>query len=230
MRGSAGDRLINLRKGDIGIFRLSECASFDLRQCSLLCVVVPQAMLDAAANGRILREGQLPCKMMSKHLQSLVVSLPSKDDRQADAMATATTSLLQLCLDFTADIGHDAAANELRNAVMRHIDENLDDTNLRPASLCEKFNVSRTWMYETFSSYGGITRYIRDKRLDAAFRDLCEGSWQRIIDIAYRRGFPSERQFQRAFLARFGVQPRTVRDRRKGGSFARGKPHAPDAG
>ena len=58
----------------------------------------------------------------------------------------------------------------------------------------------------------------------AAFHDLCDERQPRVIDVAYHRGFSSERQFQRAFLARFGTTPSAVRDRRK-----QGESDAPDA-
>ena len=52
------------------------------------------------------------------------------------------------------------------------IDEHLEDPVLTPDWLAARLHVSRSLLYRTFSGYGGIHRCIRDKRLDAAFRDL----------------------------------------------------------
>src|SRR5690606_25578871 len=111
----------------------------------------------------------------------------------------ATLAVLQLCLDFAPALTKPKGIASLRRTILAFIEENLDDTELNPEFLCRKFGISRTWLYKVFAVEGGVKRVIRDKRLDAAFRDLCNDPEQRIIDVAFRHAFSSERQFQRAF-------------------------------
>lgn len=213
MRGCTAGRIVHLGKGDLCCFDLAQTTDFHLRECSLTALFVPSKSLRGKFHARPLRDSQLLCRLLSAHLDELIAA-PLARGAKGDATARASISILQLCLDFSSEPTPTEQDKDPRLTITAYIDEHLDEADLKPARLCQVFNVSRTWLYEAFSSYGGITRYIREKRLDAAFRDLCEKPRVRIIDVAYRHGFPSERQFQRAFLGRFGVQPSAVRDRR----------------
>src|SRR5690606_34135743 len=153
---------------------------------------------------------------LSRHLEQLVMSLPAPQAR-FEALVQSTLSILQLCVDFAPPARERGNDDPLRTSILAYIDANLGDPDLGPDMLACKFGISRTWLYRIFAGSGGIKRCIRDKRLDAAFRDLCESPDRRVIDVAYHRGFSTERQFQRAFLQRFGSTPSEVRDRQKGG-------------
>lgn len=222
-RGSTGGRTMELRRGDIGFFDLGHGGEFEVSSASSLSVLVPRWLLRGNLHGLVLREADLPCKMLSKHLQQLVMSLPTVPAR-FDALVQSTLSVLQLCVDFAPPPSERGTGDPLRASILAYIDANLDDPALGPDLLAEKFGISRTWLYRIFAGTGGIKRCIRDQRLDAAFRDLCASPDRRIIDVAYHRGFSTERQFQRAFLKRFGSTPSEVRDRQKSGSPANDEP------
>jgi AraC-like DNA-binding protein len=159
--------------------------------------------------------------MLTRHLEQLALSLPAAESR-IEPLAESTVSVLQLCVDFAPPASVRGSTDPLRASILAYIDANLEDASLGPDMLARKFGISRTWLYRLFAGSGGIKRCIRDKRLDAAFRDLCTSPERRIIDVAYRRGFSTERQFQRAFLQRFGSTPSEVRDRHKGAPPANG--------
>jgi AraC-like DNA-binding protein len=215
LRGTAGDQFVDMRRGDIGFFELRHAAELQSSDGSQLSLLVPSEMLQGRLHGMVLRELQLPCRMLTRHLEQVVLSLPATEGARVDALVQSTMAVLQLCLDFAPAPDPTAAVDPLRASILGYIDANLDNAELNPGMIGEAFHISRTWLYRVFAGSGGIKRCIREKRLDAAFRDLCNNPQQRIIDIAYHRGFSSERQFQRAFLARFEMTPSSVRDRRK---------------
>jgi AraC-like DNA-binding protein len=84
---------------------------------------------------------------------------------------------------------------------------------LSAAILQQRFHISRTQLYRMFASSGGVQHYIRERRVEAVHRDLREQPERNISDLAFSRGFSSERQFQRAFHARYGRTASEVRER-----------------
>lgn len=217
LRGTSGNLSLELRRGDIGFLDLGHCTTLDAGEGAQLGVLVPRCMLKGLVHGLVIRESQLACRMLTRQLERLVLSLPSLEAARADMLVESTMAVVQLCVDFSPAPDPKAGTEPLRARVLDHIEANLDDAELVPESIARDFGISRTRLYQLFLGSGGIKRCIRDKRLDAAFRDLCGQPPPKVIDVAYRRGFTSERQFQRAFLARFGTTPSAVRDRRKHG-------------
>ncbi|MGI6854426.1 helix-turn-helix domain-containing protein [Mesorhizobium sp. 1B3] len=101
----------------------------------------------------------------------------------------------------------------LRRRVLEFIDANLSQPELGPAALLRRFNVSRAHLYRMFANDGGVAKVIREKRLDAAYRELTKpgNSTRSITEIAYGCGFSGNTQFLRAFRARFGMTPTDAR-------------------
>ena len=217
LRGASGEHFVELRRGDIGFFDLSRPAEVQASESSQLSVVLPRSLLHGHVDGLVLREAHLTCRMLTRHLEQLVRSLPAVASSHVESLVQSAISVMQLCMDFAPppDTGESVAV--MRTRIMEHIESNLDDPAMTPETIAQAFHVSRTWLYKIFSGTGGVKRCIRDKRLDRSFHELCNDPQQRIIDIAYRHGFSSERQFQRAFQQRFDMTPSSVRDRRKYG-------------
>lgn len=217
LRGSSGEHFLSLRRGDIGFFDLSQAAKMQASEGSQLNLLVPRQMLQGQVQGKSLPESHLTCRLLTRHLEQLVLSLPVIDPVRVEALVQSLLVVMQLCLDFSPPPDTSASTAPMRAGILGYIDANLDDPALTPESIANAFHVSRTWLYKLFAGTGGVKRCIREKRLDAAFHELCNEPQQRIIDIAYRHGFSSERQFQRAFQLRFAMAPSAIRDRRKQG-------------
>ncbi|MCD9027852.1 AraC family transcriptional regulator [Luteimonas sp. BDR2-5] len=100
--------------------------------------------------------------------------------------------------------------------ILRCIEEHLEDPALDCDFLQRLFFVSRPTLYRMFQPLGGVSRYIRERRLVAARRRLREEPHHSITWLLYDLGFESERQFQRAFQARFGMSPASWRARCRG--------------
>ncbi|NYF22078.1 AraC-like DNA-binding protein [Xanthomonas sp. JAI131] len=91
--------------------------------------------------------------------------------------------------------------------LLAYIEENIGEPELGGEMLLAAFPLSRATLYRLFQARGGVASYIREQRLRTAHRYLqlhpqCSLTW-----LLYEMGFASERQFQRAFQARFGMSP-----------------------
>jgi AraC-like DNA-binding protein len=102
----------------------------------------------------------------------------------------------------------------LRQQLLEFIEANLYERELGPALLMQRHQVSRAHLYRIFADDGGIAKIIRDKRLDAAYREIALGAktaGKSITDVALRLGFSNSSQFARAFQRRFSMTPREAR-------------------
>lgn len=90
-------------------------------------------------------------------------------------------------------------------SIRHHIDSHLGDCELSEKAIRQRFNVSRATLYRRFQPLGEVARYIRERRLQLAHRHLYRNPACNLTWLLYEVGFASERQFERAFNARFGM-------------------------
>lgn len=103
-------------------------------------------------------------------------------------------------------------AEEARMAdILDYIDTHLGECELDERMIRLAFNLSRATLYRWFQGLGGVARYIRERRLRLAHRHLQRNPACSLTWLLYEVGFASERQFQRAFQARFGMSPASWR-------------------
>lgn len=217
LSGTLDGQPLELRQGDIAFIDLACTFELEASDGVYLGLLLPHdAVNGGARGGMVLRESHLPARMLAKHLEQLMPDAAAAGVVEAEALSRSTVSIAQLCLDF-APPAQRQNAQSLRVRILAYIDANLHEPDLGPELIARTFHISRTWLYRIFSGSGGVRTCIRDKRLDAAFRDLCEQPRRRVIDIAWHRGFASERYFQRAFAERFGLNPSDVRNRSRQG-------------
>lgn len=95
----------------------------------------------------------------------------------------------------------------LYGRIHAYIEQNLGDETLGVASLQTMFRLSRATLYVLFENEGGVVRHIRECRLRAACHYLRQHPECSLTWLLYELGFTNERQFQRAFHARFGLSP-----------------------
>lgn len=96
---------------------------------------------------------------------------------------------------------------DLQRRICAHIEANLGDECLGIASLIRVFAVSRSTLCRLFGDEGGVGSYIRLRRLERARSYLMRDPACGITWLLYELGFASDRQFQRAFHARYGISP-----------------------
>ncbi|WP_210279504.1 helix-turn-helix domain-containing protein [Rhizobium metallidurans] len=95
---------------------------------------------------------------------------------------------------------------------IRAIDAKLADPALTPDYLCKSVGVSRSRLYRIFEPAGGISNYIRRKRLLETRRALADSSnIHSIAQIAENMGFTDPSTYSRMFKREFGLSPKEVR-------------------
>ena len=96
---------------------------------------------------------------------------------------------------------------DLHRRICAYIESNLGDERLGIALLIRRFAVSRSTLCRLFGDEGGVGSYIRRRRLERARSYLMDDPACGITWLLYELGFASDRQFQRAFHARYGISP-----------------------
>jgi AraC family transcriptional regulator, positive regulator of tynA and feaB len=105
-------------------------------------------------------------------------------------------------------------ASTLRR-MQEFIEQRLDDEDMSPELVAKTHNVSVRYIGKLFEREGiSVARWIRMRRLERCRMDLedPESASRSISDIAYAHGFGNISSFNRAFRARFGFAPRSLRN------------------
>jgi AraC-like DNA-binding protein len=107
-----------------------------------------------------------------------------------------------------ASVGH----NDSFRRFCRHIEMNLGDGSLTPATLAAAHGVSVRYLHLIFAEQGtSFGRVVRQQRLAHCRRELSVPNRKNTItEIAFRWGFNDMSHFSRSFKAEFGVSPRTA--------------------
>lgn len=208
--------------GDICLLDLSQPLSACSTDYQAITVVLPrplfgsrQSVLDSL-HGAVIRGATPFGRMLNDHLRSLSAHATGFSAPEAAAAAEATAALLGAAtLGLPQDEGRAGSAElaPLLVAIRRFIEAELASTDLTAETIGRRFGVSRSALYRLFVPLGGVSGYIRQRRLARAYRDLAtgDGRFARISEVAYRWRFESPAHFTQAFRAEFGCAPRDVR-------------------
>lgn len=156
--------------------------------------------------------------LVRDHILSMGREAARLDLAQASSLVPATVQLVAACLNANEAAAGDrmweiepAGPGQLL-AARREIERRLSDPGLGPAALCASLGLSRSRLYEIFGPLGGVTTYIRERRLAAAFALLVDPAQPalHIGAVASRFQFGAS-EFSRAFRNRYGMSPRAAR-------------------
>jgi AraC-like DNA-binding protein len=206
-RGVFGGDRTEIRAGDIYLSDLAQPSELLVQgECMHINVMMHRSEAgDLPVHGRVLHGEWLPCHMLREHLLNFIEVLQHCSAASLKEMINATMELIRFCLR-TDGASNDADHfDESRERIVEYIDQHLHDGDLGALRLQQVFGVSRSQLYRQFAELGGVQHYIRNKRLQSVLRDLCNEPQLSITEIIERHGFSNERQFQRAFRARFGM-------------------------
>ncbi|MET2832665.1 helix-turn-helix domain-containing protein [Mesorhizobium shangrilense] len=224
LEGDCDGQSISVGPGDICAFDLARNFESRVHQGATISIMLPRARVDKAAGGRslhgvVLKTGAPVTRLLADFIVSL--SDVSAEMERADALAMEEAAIDLLASGLARHVpygatGDPALAQVLRRRVLDFIDANLTEPELGPALLMRRFRVSRAHLYRVFAVDGGVAKVVKERRLDAACRELMHigGSARSIIEIAHGLGFSSSSQFLRAFRARFDMTPSDVRQQR----------------
>ena len=210
-----GQKTADLARGDVFFADMAATCDAWVDDCESLHLIIPRHYLHNVAramHGRMIRRDSLDGRMLREHLAQCAALLRAKDVQGVARMTHAAVDLVVQCLsDGHGVAGDDDFSHESKQAILEYIEQNLGSPGLNADLLSAQFAVSRAKLYRLFAEFGGVQHFIRDRRLDAVLRDLCKQSDLSIAEAARRYGFSNDRQFQRAFRARFGVTARNAR-------------------
>jgi AraC-like DNA-binding protein len=154
-------------------------------------------------------------RLVADYLLSLVRQLPDMDLDDTSNLTDAFVGLLMAGLRATQPAGNaplGKTAATARQRVESYIDQNLTSGELTSEQISDKLAVSSSSLYRAFAHAGGITAYVRKRRLEvihALLSTTAEGL--SIGEIARQYGFVSAAHFSRAFRKQFGFSPRVAR-------------------
>lgn len=92
----------------------------------------------------------------------------------------------------------------------QYIEKHLDTVNV--TELCNHLNLSRTALYDTFrkKTGGGVSEFIRNKRLEEAKRLLTETDMF-VGEVSAKCGFSDYNYFSRVFKKNFGFSAKSLK-------------------
>ena len=223
--GSAGDRAITVAPGDICVFDLTQTLRTQASAFHNLTLLVPRPYMAAssdnvpALHGLVLSGRDPLTELLAEHLRALASRVPRLGSTTAAASAArGTVALITTMLATAATrtrVLRSAAAPSPHRRAMQFIDQRLSDQTLDSDMLAEELGMSRATLYRLFEPLGGVSAYIRRRRLTCAALHLASPDYrhERVSQVAYRWGFANEGSFSRSFRMQFGLSPSDARDR-----------------
>lgn len=209
-----GEGPVELMEGDLCVCEPGYPLGNEVHRCEILTVAMERDRLDNAKgslHGLVLRGDHPLGQLLGGHLQRLLHTLPGLTLAHAASMVHVTLSLLNTCLGVQCKALETATEDPLRARLIAYIESHVHAADLDSRTLQRVFHLSRARLYRILQPEGGVARVIARARTDAAFRDIRHRPEQPLLKVAERWGFSNLRQFQRAFRARFGFSPATLR-------------------
>ncbi len=221
--GTAGGKPVAVQPGEIDIIDMARPIAYESTGSTVIVLCIPGPILEpvipnrAALHGLVFPTSSGVGALLGDYLRSLIARAAEMDASEAAGVASATVALSATCLRALVDRSEgrvNVPGGALLAAIKEHIEERLRSDDLSIESLCSAFGLSRAALYRAFAPLGGVRRYIRDRRLVAAFVALadCSKPFESIAKIAFDLKFASEAHFGRVFRAAFGCTPGQTRN------------------
>jgi len=217
---------VTLRPGDICLLDMAQPNRTMLRAAGgrtrLVAIILQRSMLAPrlahpdSATATLLPSDHPHARLIADHYATLELP-PVPETGSVEATIEAIADIVAAAAGGTADIaeGVERAERHLYLAMIkRRIADNLETDALAVSELCRHFQISRASLYRLFEADGGLAHYVREQRLNLAFRQLLSPAAQdkRLIDLAVSMRFSSDSTFIRAFRRKFGLTPGELRE------------------
>ena len=211
---------VNLRQGDILIHDLTQKMAGQVSAGARLSIAVARSEIQRRVkrqnlHGLVLRAESPITHLLSEYMIGLDKVLT---DLELDASADAQEALLILLASAINGEGGDIREIPInlpmKQRIIDFIDRNIVDPLLNPQLIMNSFRVSRSHLYRIFDTEGGVARFIRDRRLDLAYRLLSSQNSNGLSnkEIIHRSGLSDTIHFAKIFKERFGILPTETRD------------------
>ena len=211
--------LLNLADGGFAITRPTPAKMMGLRVPRP--ALTPLLTSGSERHLRVVAGNLAPLRLLVGYLRAIVgVKAELGAGAQTSALvATHLYDLMALCIGAT----HDAAASAAQSvraarlqAIKAHIATDLWDPALTVAVLAARQGVTPRYVHKLFESDGTTcTQFILQRRLDRAYRRLCDHRFAEhsITSIAFGVGFGDQSYFNRAFRRQYNATPSDIRNR-----------------
>jgi len=207
----AGGQQLRLTSGQLVITDMARAESSE-SACATALLYIPREPLERALPRALDLHGVSPrnacASLLAEHLNALSESMPGTRDEELPGLEMATINLVAASVAQTAanEEGARAAVEcVLLRRARRHIDGNLADEELGATQLCSHLRVSRSTLYRVFEPVGGVSQFIRERRLSKVHEILSRGGERtQISRLAEAHGFKSAAHFSKAFREQYG--------------------------
>ncbi|MDB5720395.1 MAG: hypothetical protein JWP15_1013 [Alphaproteobacteria bacterium] len=217
--GIMGERSFRTRPGSVHLVDLSAPADFIAMASRVMIVVVPRGVAEdtgldvRALHGTVLESGT--SAMLAPHLIGLREAALELAADDAPRLGRTILDLIALAVAASGrETGQPIEMRQRTTMMMaRHeIEQALGSPALSVQNLCRRLQISRTTLHRLFEEEGGVSAYIRGRRLEAARLMLADpDNAEAIYYIAERLGFSDAAHLSRLFRERFGLSPRDYR-------------------
>jgi AraC-like DNA-binding protein len=209
--------------GDVCFLDMTRASTLRSPAHNDLSIILPRRLVEPnladpdGLHGRILRRSSPLNTMLVSHLRAFEAEAPTLGLSEARAAARATAALIATFAGNSAE-GRETVARFAETHILqiarRIIDANINKPDLRTDFICRQLGVSRAKLYRLFEPIGGISQFIRQRRLKRAYQDIADPrrAQEHIGAIAARYGFSSVSVFSRAFRQTYSVSPSELRD------------------
>jgi AraC-like DNA-binding protein len=197
--GEVEGRPIQVKPGDVSILDLSQTLQTQADSFHNLNFIVPRAVLEPllkhpdGLHGIVLSGQTGLGHVLATYMQTIHRTAGSLSAEDGAAISKATASLIAGCFGPSADT-HEIATAAKRGALLltikRYIDASLADPDLTADRITREFHVSRATLVRMFEPLGGLSGYIRERRMFRCFAEITSPTHahRSISDIAYSWG------------------------------------------
>ncbi|CAN5294870.1 hypothetical protein BH10PSE12_BH10PSE12_22640 [soil metagenome] len=216
------DRTISLRKGDVWVVSNNHPIRFTINDWNkTFTLILPVERLEATLRfatptSALKIAGDSPLgAVVSAFMLSLSGAFDELDDRSAEAGIRMAIDVVGGAINAHAEPVSGASRLSLYDRVLDYIDRQLDDLDLSPAKIAREHGISRRYLDTIFAnSNWTVSGWIRERRLLRCREELRAGREGRsLTEIAHGWGFCDSAHFSRSFSKRFGMPPKSWRNR-----------------
>ncbi|MET8700138.1 helix-turn-helix domain-containing protein [Kitasatospora sp. NPDC004723] len=207
-----GDLLIGTTPHPAGLLADAGCRMVHFR---VPCFHLGVRHGDVRRTGGLLARGDEGIgSLASQFLRTLAAQPPIHRTRPGNHLARSVSDIVAVLvaeLLEQVDPEHPTAAAGILARIRDHIEENLADPELSPASIARSQHISVRYLHKLFQQDGTtVGQWVRGRRLEACRRDLERPTRRQssVAAVAHRWGFVSHSHFSRAFREAYGVPPR----------------------
>jgi AraC-like DNA-binding protein len=213
----ADGRQANLSAGRFVITDMMR-PEFSVSACRTVVMYIPRDQLEQALPRPIDLHGISPgnacASLLAEHLEALNKSMPHAAPEELPGLAQATVNLVAASLassEANVEGARPAVECVLLRRGRRFVDQHLADEDLAAPLLCTHLQVSRSTLYRVFEPIGGVSQFIRERRL-AKVHEILSRSGERpqIARLAEAHGFKCAAHFSKAFREQYGYSAREV--------------------